>query len=289
MLQRLIGEDIDLRANTPDEPLCVRVDPSQIEQIVLNLVLNARQAMPEGGRLALTVDPVEIDEEDVVEQINAITGPAVRLTVTDNGIGMDEETLEHCFEPFFSTRQRDKGTGLGLATVYGIVTRARGHITVESEPGKGTTFRVLLPRVEYEAEQLSLDTTVAPARGTETVLLVEDEPELRGLARDVLAREGYRVITADGKEAIELVRTGADDFDLLLTDVVMPGVSGFAVAEAATKYDPELSVLFISGYAEDLDSWSEARHFLAKPFTPVQLIAKVRSVLDARTRELGGR
>src|SRR5205807_1263395 len=136
-----------------------------------------------------------------------------------------------------------------------------------------------LPRVEYEAEQLSLDTTVAPARGTETVLLVEDEPELRGLARDVLAREGYRVITADGKEAIELVRTGADDFDLLLTDVVMPGVSGFAVAEAATKYDPELSVLFISGYAEDLDSWSEARHFLAKPFTPVQLIAKVRSVL----------
>ena len=276
ILRRLIGEDIDLVTRTPGQPACVRADHGQLEQIVLNLVINARHALPEGGTVELAVDEVEVVDADRKYD-------AIRLSVRDDGVGMDEDTLEHCFEPFFSTRERAKGTGLGLATVYGIVHQAGGTITAESALGRGTTFRVVIPKVVGGAPARVPEVRQPVPSGSETILLVEDEPEVRELARDVLERSGYRVLTAEGAAALAMIRDGEHDIDLLVTDVVMPDMGGFALAEAALKDCPDLEVLYISGYADDGGrEWPDAWHFLAKPFRPDQLSAKVRFVLDSR-------
>ncbi|MCU1460123.1 MAG: hypothetical protein JWO37_198 [Acidimicrobiales bacterium] len=275
ILRRLIGEDIEMSTETPAAPACIRADRGQLEQIVLNLVINARHAMPNGGVLKLRVDEVDVVDVDA-------SYTAVRLTVSDNGVGMDQETLDHCFEPFFSTRERSKGTGLGLATVYGIVHQAGGQISVESQLGRGTTFRVVMPKVANTAPAAAEPMERAALAGSETILLVEDEPEVRELARDVLERRGYHVLTAEGVAALDVIRDPSVPIDLLVTDVVMPDLSGFALAEQAVAEFPQLAVLFISGYTDtDEREWPDAGHFLAKPFRPDQLTAKVRFVLDS--------
>jgi len=277
MLRRLIGEDIKLETLLAPELGAVRVDAGQMEQVLVNLAVNARDAMPEGGRLTIKTDNVDAG------------GSQVLLHVSDSGVGMDEEVQAHLFEPFFTTKPRGKGSGLGLATVYGIVRQSGGHIAVDSAPGRGATFRVYLPRVEAPLDPTDRPRPVtAPAAGSETILLVEDEHLVRLLARKVLERAGYRVlVAAGGAEALELAERYAGPIHLLLTDVVMPGMNGRALMRRLAPLRPDLRVLYMSGYADE----AVAQHgvldpgtaFLQKPFTPGGLADKVRGVLDTLT------
>jgi len=287
MLGRLIPEDIQLVTVLGAEPALVSADRGQVEQVMMNLVVNARDAMPQGGRLAIETGHAALDEAYCREHEGARPGPHVMLAVSDTGIGMDAETRSHVFEPFFTTKEPGKGTGLGLATVYGIVKQAGGSIWVYSEPGQGTTFKVYLPRAE-EGAGLARP-AAAPGetpRGTETILLVEDEETLRTLTREVLEALGYTVLEArHGVEALELSEGRQGRIDLLLTDVVMPHMSGRELAERLLASRPETRALFISGYTDD----AAVRHrlvesplaFLQKPFTADALARKVRGVLDA--------
>ncbi|HKQ62237.1 MAG TPA: PAS domain S-box protein [Candidatus Polarisedimenticolaceae bacterium] len=283
MLGRLIGEDVRLTTVLDPAAGRVRMDPGQMEQIVLNLVVNSRDAMPQGGALTLETANVELDRQ--VEP-DVEPGRYVLLAVSDTGCGIDAETLSHIFEPFFTTKGLGKGTGLGLATVYGIVQQGGGHIAVASEPGRGTTFRIYLPRVEEPAA-----TTERPAgaaatlSGKETVILAEDEDGLRTLTRHVLQSCGYTVLEATGgSEALQLCQNHAGPIELLVTDVVMPEMSGRQLAERLQAARPGIKVLYLSGYTED----AMLRHgvqraeaaFLQKPFTPGALARKVREVLD---------
>jgi len=268
LLSRLLGEGAEL--STSIEPGClVRADRGQLEQVVTNLALNARDAMPSGGKVELAVRRLD---------------GKVELCVSDTGVGMDEETVKHVFEPFFTTKDPGKGTGLGLATVYGIVTQSGGEVAVESKPGEGSTFRVLLP--------LSLDDAAVPVEreerpqrtGFEGVLLAEDEDTIRRLVGEVLTRSGYSVYAApNGEEALRLLEQHSDEIDLLLTDVVMPGMSGPDLARAASRLSPSLRVLFTSGYTNEPDeAFADPDvEFIGKPFSPQALVAKVRDVLDA--------
>ncbi len=286
MLRRLIGEDIDL-AVRPHEGLGrVKADPGQIEQVIVNLVVNSRDAMPQGGRLTIETDNVELDEAYASRRIGVPAGPYVMLAVTDTGSGMDEETRSRVFEPFFTTKGPGKGTGLGLATVYGIVKQSGGDIRLHSEPGSGTTFTIL-PRVaEMAAETDDTISEVATMpRGDETVLLVEDEPEVRDLAREILEGSGYTVLQAcDAQEALLMAERHSGPIDLLLTDVIMPKQSGRALVERLRPLRPEMQVLFMSGYTNE----AIVRHgvldpdtlFIPKPFTPLELGQKVRAALD---------
>lgn len=285
MLRRLIGEDIDLVVTPEPELWRVKADAGQIEQIIMNLAVNARDAMPDGGRLTLETQNVELDDAYARAHVAVQPGPYVMLAVSDTGSGMDDETLGHLFEPFFTTKGPGQGTGLGLATVYGIVKQSGGNIRVYSEVGRGTTFKVYLPRVDEPLDSATPPKPSASLRGTETILLVEDERGVRLLARRVLEGNGYSVLeAAEGLTAIELVRQYEGPVHLLVTDVVMPHMGGRAVADAVTSLRPAVKVLYLSGYTANaivhrgvLDPKTP---FLEKPFTPATLASKVREMLD---------
>jgi PAS domain S-box-containing protein len=287
MLRRVLGEDIDfVQVLAPDLGLTV-ADPGQIEQVLMNLVVNARDAMPEGGKLMIETSNVELDEEYAAQHVAVNPGPYVQLSVTDTGYGMDEETKARIFEPFFTTKERCKGTGLGLSTVYGIVKQSGGDIWVYSEPGRGTTFKIYLPRDLSDTTASATKPSSVPRRitGTGTILVVEDEEGLRKVARRTLEAAGYTVLTAaDGDEALLTSAEHVGDIHLLLTDVVMPRMSGRVLAERLTKTRPILKVLYMSGYTGNaiihhgvLDAGT---HFLAKPFSADDLTRKVREALD---------
>ncbi len=286
MLQRIIGENIDLRAVLEPTLGNVNADPGQIEQIILNLVVNARDSMPNGGKLTIETDNVYLDEEYVKEHVGAQLGPHVVLAVTDTGHGMDQKTIARIFEPFFTTKEMGKGTGLGLSTVYGIVKQSGGNIWVYSEVGLGTTFKVYLPRVDDDADEYRRtieDKKVAS--GNETILLVEDEDMLRRLARQTLKGQGYQILeAANGADAIALAGQHEGVIHLLLTDVIMPGMNGREVASRLLETRPETLVLFMSGYTDDAivhqGVLDESANFIQKPFSPDGLGRRVREVLD---------
>jgi two-component system, cell cycle sensor histidine kinase and response regulator CckA len=288
ILRRLIGEDVQLETSSVPELGLVKADRSQIEQVILNLAVNARDAMPEGGRLTIETANVDLDESFSHSSVMLSPGPYVMLAVTDNGCGMDAETQAHIFEPFFTTKEKGKGTGLGLATVYGIVKQSGGYVWVYSEPGRGTSFKVYLPRVWDEqttpGRDRTLDGRTLP-QGTETVLLVEDEKGVRELAREYLEMTGYTVIEAEnGHTALELAGLHSGPIHLLMTDVVMPGISGRELSERVKAIRPGIRVLFMSGYTDQ----AVVHHgiletdavLLQKPFTVAALAAKLRDILN---------
>jgi signal transduction histidine kinase len=295
MLQRLIGENIELVIELKPGLGQVKADPGQIEQVIMNLAINARDAMPQGGKLLLETDNVELDEAYARRHIPTQPGSYVRLAVSDTGCGMDAATQSRIFEPFFTTKEQGKGTGLGLSTVYGIVKQSGGYIWVYSERGQGATFKIYLPRVLAPADSVQPVTHWSSLpQGKETVLLVEDEPEVRWLVRDMLQHLGYTVLEArHGIEAQVLSIQHQGPIHLLITDVVMPQMSGREIAEQLRFEHPETKVLYMSGYTDD----AVVRHgvlaaeiaFLQKPFTPEALARKVREVLDGQTSGSGKR
>jgi len=263
----------------------VKVDPGQIEQVIMNLAVNARDAMPGGGSLSLATANVELDEAFSKTHFNAQPGPYVMLSVTDTGVGMDEATQARIFDPFFTTKELGKGTGLGLATVYGIVQQFKGHIWVYSEPGKGTTFKIYLPRIEDAVRPAERKAASVTARGSgETVLLVEDDPALCLLTRQFLEVLGYRVLVASNSAEARLIATGErGTIHLLLTDLIMPGMTGLDLADALVVERPDMKVLFMSGYGDHelLQGHGAipAAAFIQKPFDMATLSTKVRAVL----------
>jgi signal transduction histidine kinase len=289
MLRRLIGEDIELVMELTPGVWPVKTDPGQIEQVVLNLVVNARDAMPGGGTLTLGTANAGPDGAFVLRHPGATVGAHVVLTVRDTGCGMDAETQAHIFEPFFTTK-RVGGTGLGLSIVYGIVKQHQGHIGVESAVGEGTQFRIYLPRAPEEPEPVEEGrAAVATPSGTETVLVVEDEAEVRALTCEVLEAKGYHVLeAADGRAALEVCRRHGGPIHLLLTDVVMPRMSGRELADQVAAVRPETRVLYVSGYTDDALGHRGVLDpgvvLLQKPFTPARLVERVREVLDSQGR-----
>ncbi len=289
MLQRILGEDIELKTLTAFSLRPVFVDPTNIEQVVMNLVVNARDAMRSGGTLTLATDNVDLDDDFVRAQPGCKVGAYVVLSVTDTGTGMDAVTLTRIFEPFFTTKEIGKGTGLGLSTVFGIAQQAGGAVTASSEVGVGSTFRVYLPQAQAGVEVVGTPSPGATRRGTETILLVEDEEQVRTVAQGILERSGYRVlVAANPGEALLLGEPGGRAIHLLLTDVVMPQMNGAELARRLSDTRPDLKVLCMSGYTDDeilrrlvLDS---SLAFLQKPFTPASLTRKVREVLDGVPR-----
>ena len=287
MLPRLIGEDVELALQLDPRIGRVKADQSQIEQVVMNLVVNARDALPQGGRLVIETRNVNLTPAYTIHHPGSKVGPYVMLSVTDNGTGMNLETLAHLFEPFFTTKERGKGTGLGLATVYGVVKQSGGYIWVDSETGKGSSFKVYLPQID---EPVSAPAPAAlPAesfRGAETILLVEDADALRKLAHALLEQNGYHVLAAEnGAEALKIVEQKCERINLLLTDVIMPGMTGRALADRLVALQTGLRVLYMSGYTDsaiaDQGVLEPGTYLLHKPFTEETLIQKVREVLDA--------
>jgi PAS domain S-box-containing protein len=286
LLRRVLGEDVELETALAPDLWAVRCDPGQVEQVVLNLAVNARDAMPGGGRLVLSTANVEVDERATASNPGMRTGPHVRLTLRDTGHGMPPEVKAHLFEPFFTTKPQGRGTGLGLATVYGIVKQNNGYILVDSAPGHGTAFEIYFPRTLDAPAAASAGAQAASARGSETILIVEDDPKVREVTVRSLRSAGYRVLVAkDGREALAVARGAGDRLDLLVSDVIMPGSHGPAVAESLRGFQPDLRVLYVSGHAQDAiaDRGVLARgvELLHKPFTPSTLLARVRMVLDA--------
>ncbi|MBM4339954.1 MAG: PAS domain S-box protein [Deltaproteobacteria bacterium] len=287
MLHRILGEDIELIYKLDENAGKVKTDPGQIEQVILNLAVNARDAMPSGGKLIIGTDRVDVDEIETFAYPDISQGSYIRVSITDTGCGMTPEVKEHLFEPFFTTKAKGKGTGLGLSTVYGIVKQSRGNIYVYSEPGKGTTFHIYLPRVEEDEDRIQKEEDgIYILTGNETILLAEDEQSVRELAARILSERGYLVYSArDGKEALKFVQDHPDrDIHLLLTDVVMPGMSGKELADHLKLSTPQTKVLFISGYTDDAivhhGVLDKGVNFVQKPFTPEGLARKVREVLD---------
>jgi PAS domain S-box-containing protein len=292
MLHRLIGENIEVKVVPAPSLGRVKADPGQIEQVILNLAVNSRDAMPHGGSLTIETRDVELDENDSRSQEGAPAGKYVMLTVSDTGSGMDIETQAHIFEPFFTTKAPGKGTGLGLATVYGVVKQSDGWIWVDSAPGRGTTFKIHLPRVE-ESETKESQTQTQPAnipalanapKGTETVLVVEDQDGIRDIVGESLRRNGYKVLIAvDGNEALQMAGTFADPIHLMITDLVMPNIGGRELAQRLTPLRPQMKVLFMSGYSEHTANSEDnglPATVLQKPFSLDALARNVRRVLD---------
>lgn len=287
MLRRLIGEDIDFTV-TPDPELgSTRVDLSQLEQVIMNLVVNARDAMPKGGKLLIETTNVELDEQYRDRHAVVPAGKYVMLAVSDTGHGMDEQTQLRIFEPFFTTKEPGKGTGLGLSTCYGIVKQSGGYIWVYSEAAYGTVFKVYLPRVDDRPALILRKSISKKINGTETILLVEDDTQVRAAAARILRGQGYKVLDAcDGMRALALAATHSGSLDLVLSDVVMPGTSGPEVVELLRKRDPKLKSLFMSGYSDHAvlanGALQAGVNFIQKPFVPQVLAKRVREVLDQR-------
>ncbi len=290
MLKHILGEDIDLVSAPSPKLGRIRADPSHIEQVIMNLVVNARDAMPTGGQLTIETGDVELDANYAREHLGCVPGPHVMIAVSDTGTGMDRETQARIFEPFFTTKEQGKGTGLGLSMVFGIVQQCGGNVWVYSELGRGTTFKVYLPRVDGLVEPVQPSAVPVTLRGSETILLVEDQEQVRVVAESILKRNGYRVLVAQGAgDALLLCEKHPGAIALLLTDVVMPQMSGAELAKRFAATRPDTKVLCMSGYTDD----SVVRHgvlesgmaFLQKPFTPESLTRKVRLVLDADPAE----
>jgi two-component system cell cycle sensor histidine kinase/response regulator CckA len=284
LLSRLVREDIQFRVATGMDCV-VLADSVQIEQVLMNLVTNARDAMPEGGLLTISTERIALDNEFIRTHGFGDTGMYVLVSVSDSGIGMDEKILERIFEPFYTTKETGKGTGLGLAIVYGIVKQHNGYINVYSEPGKGTTFKIYLPVFIGDSEKIEISEPTAPMRGSETVLLAEDEPVVRNLTRSLLEENGYTVVEAeDGQDAVEKFMLNVDGTRLLILDVVMPGKNGKEIYEEIKMIRPDVKVLFISGYTGDILSGrgvlGEKLDFISKPFNQNVFLRKVREVLD---------
>src|SRR5216117_3157066 len=286
MLCRLIGEDVELRFAPKAARAAVRADPGQLEQVIVNLVVNARDAMPRGGKLTIETATVDLDAAYAWEHGTVEAGRYVMLAVTDTGVGIDRAARARLFEPFFTTKEFGKGTGLGLATVYGIVKQSGGYIWVYSEPGQGTTFKVYLPRVDAPAVRVAAPREAAALTGTETVLLAEDDLMLRPLAKTLLQKLGYTVLEAENPDqAVALAAAHPAPIHLLVADVVMPGASGRELARRLAGSRPDMKVLYVSGYTDDAivhhGMLEPGLNFLQKPFTPAALARKVRDVLDS--------
>ena len=282
MLRRLIGEDVHMVTQTAANLRSVKVDPTQVEQIIMNLVVNSRDAMPRGGELTIETANVEVDQEYASNHEGVLPGRYVMLAVTDSGTGMPPEIQAHIFEPFFTTKEVGKGTGLGLSMVYGIVKQSEGSIWVDSEPGKGTRFRVYLPMVDAPAEKNERERPPQRnKRGSETILLVEDDSMLRELVTDILRSSGYSVLVAGEPSEAETISAQCEGhIDLLLTDVVMPIMNGHELAKRITASRTTTKVVYMSGYTDELVELDAGTLFLQKPFTPSTLIQKLREVLD---------
>jgi len=287
MLRRLIGEDITIASSCTARGYVV-ADPGQIEQILVNLVVNARDAMPQGGTISIETQNVELDETYTSEHAPVIPGRYLMLAVGDTGVGMSRDTREHAFDPFFTTKEAGKGTGLGLATVYGIVKQSGGYVWIYSEPGHGTTLKLYFPEVSSAAAFKTGEYKIVAkehARGSETILLVEDEEAVRGLTSRILEKQGYRVIPAQhGREAMDIATKEEGHIDLVLTDIVMPGMNGRGLVERLAGIRPHIKSLYMSGYTDDdivrRGFIEPSKSFLQKPFTSEALLQTVRKVLD---------
>jgi CheY-like chemotaxis protein len=283
----LIGEDVELVTDLATDLDKVKADPGQVEQILMNLVVNARDAMPHGGKVTIETKNVVLDEGYAFHHVPVQPGEYTMLAISDTGMGMDKETQSHVFEPFFTTKPAGKGTGLGLSTVYGIVKQSGGYVWVYSEVGSGTVFKIYLPRVaaSRESDKQKLP-TVNVLQGKETILLVEDEEIVRRMARMILENHGYSVLeAANVQHAMQLCFENSKRVDLLLTDVIMPGMSGRVLAERIATIYPELPVVYMSGYTDDAivrhGILEEDIYFLQKPFTGESLLGKVREALSS--------
>jgi CheY-like chemotaxis protein len=270
----------------------VTADPGQVQQIIMNLIVNARDAMPGGGMVTIETSNVTFDESFVMGRSTILPGDYVMLAISDTGEGMDEATLERIFEPFFTTKEAGRGTGLGLSTVYGIVKQSGGYISSYSEVDSGSVFKVYLPRTSGKRENVKADSGKADARGTELILLVEDDIGVRRMVATILESSGYTVLeAANASAALAIFNNRPDEIDMLLTDVVMPGMSGRVLAEQITSVRADMPVLYMSGYTDDAivrhGLLSEGLQFLQKPFAAEALSRKVREVLDTR-KESGG-
>ena len=288
MLRRIIGENIEVTLKLRADLWSVKIDPAQFEQIILNLATNARDAMPYGGTLTLATDQLILDEQSVRQHAEVLPGRYVELSVSDNGLGISKDIQEHIFEPFYTTKEKHRGTGLGLATVFGIVKQNRGHIWLSSEENQGTTFKIYFPQAtddsSQEEEKGDTPDTVE-LQGHENILVVEDEASLQDLARTILEGHGYSVTTAaNGKEAMAAAENSTSPFDLLLTDVIMPGMSGRVLADQLNRKYPALKVLYMSGYTDNAivhyGILEPGIEFIHKPFSPITLVRKIRSLLD---------
>ena len=287
MLRRLIGEDIDLVTIFASELLRAEVDPGQIEQVIMNLTVNARDAMPNGGKLTIETANVDLDEAYFRDHgVENRPGPFVMISVSDNGIGMDKEMQSHIFEPFFTIKDKGEGTGLGLSTVYGIVKQSGGYIWVYSEPGQGTTFKTYFPEAKGDAVSVKEDKTPRDLHGgSETILVVEDEDSVRNMVQRILQEYGYRVLEAkNGEDALRVSEEHEGPIHLILTDVIMPGMSGRDLAGRLQQIRQETKVVYMSGYTDNTIArhgvLDKNIHFIEKPFTPEGLARKVREALD---------